>query len=110
MAALSLFFISTAVGIYIIVGIQDISMKKILQEKRYTKKNKFINEINSYITIVFWSILTSIYLAWNFIGYAWYISWILYVVGAFIYYSIIICVTYFINKKFKNIKKKDKNN
>ena len=38
MAALSLFFISIAVGIYIVVGIQEISMEKILQEKRYTKK------------------------------------------------------------------------
>ena len=109
MAALSLFFISIAVGIYIVVGIQEISMEKILQEKRYTKKNKFINEINSYITIVFWSLITGIYLAWSFIGNAWDISWIVYVVGAFIYYSIIICITYFISKNFKNSNKKDKN-
>lgn len=109
MTALSLFLISIAIGMYIVVGIQNISMEKILQEKRYTKKNKFINEIDSYITIVFWSVLTAIYLAWSFIGNAWYISWIVYVVGAFIYYSINICVTYFISKKFKNSNKKDKN-
>lgn len=109
MAALSLLFISVAVGIFIVVGIQDISMEKILQEKKYTPKNKFINEIISYITIVFWSVLTGIYLAWSFIGNDWSISWIIYVVGGFIYYPIIICVTYFISKKFKNINKKDKN-
>ena len=38
MAALSLLFISVAVGIFIVVGIQDISMEKILKEKKYTPK------------------------------------------------------------------------
>lgn len=68
------------------------SMQKLLKEGDYTMEAKRKNRKMGAFSVVYWLILTAIYLAWSFSTNTWDKTWIVYVVGGVIYAAL--CVVW----------------
>lgn len=77
--------------IFIVVGVQNASMQKLLKEGGFTEKEKKRNGIKEVVGFCYWGILTAIYLAWSFLTNHWNISWLVYAIGG-VLFPIVMCI------------------
>ncbi len=67
------------VFLFIVAGVQNASMQKLLKEGEYTPKES--NGIRGAVETIYWGILTAVYLAWSFLTFDWHVTWIIFAVG-----------------------------
>ena len=85
--------------IFIVVGVQNASMQKLLQEGDYSYQEKKRGGVKEAVGFAYWSILSVVYLAWSFLTSQWHITWIALVVGG-VLFPVIMCIcNYFADKK-----------
>ena len=101
MLALMILAISIAVFVFIFVGVRWGSMQKLLGEGEYSEEEKD-SALSEIVGSVYWTLVGAIYLSWSFIGGAWEISWIVFVVGAMIFSPITHICEYIANKNKGN--------
>lgn len=65
------------------------SFDKLLQEGEYSRKKKKEKIASSKVNTIYWSVVTAGYLAYSFISYKWYLSWIIWPVAAVLYPAVI---------------------
>lgn len=84
---LALLMIIAGIGacIFIVVGVQNASMQKLLQEGDFTTKEKKRNGIKEAVSFAYWGVLTAIYLTWSFLTNQWHISWLVYAIGGVLF-------------------------
>ena len=82
MVAVLLVIVGMAVSAFIIVGVRNASMQKLLREGEYTDSAKTSNALQEIVGFAYWGILVASYLAWSFLTSDWHITWIVFVVGA----------------------------
>lgn len=87
-------------SIFIVVGVQNASMQKLLKEGEFTEKEKKRTGIKEVVGFCYWGILTAIYLAWSFLTNNWHISWLVYAVGG-VLFPIVMCICNLIADKQK---------
>lgn len=85
MLAVLMIVAGVGASIFIIAGIQNASMQKLLQEGEYTIKEKRRSAIREGVDYAYWGALTAIYLTWSFLSADWHISWIAFVIGGVLY-------------------------
>ena len=68
-------------------------MQKLLKEGDYTMEAKRKNRKMGAFSVVYWLILTAIYLAWSFSTNTWDKTWIVYVVGGVIYAALCVVLS-----------------
>ena len=80
---LAVLFILVSIGtfIFIVVGIQNASMEKLLKEGEYSEKEKNRNTIREVVGLAYWGIIGSIFIVWSFNADAFDISWVVFVIG-----------------------------
>lgn len=71
--------------IFIVVGVQNASMQKLLKEGEFTEKEKKRSSIKEVVGFCYWGVLTAIYLAWSFLTNHWNISWLVYAIGGVLF-------------------------
>ncbi len=81
MVAVLMILVGIAVFIFIVVGVQQASMEKLLKEGEYAQEQKERNVLLETIGASYWGVLAAIYFAWSFLADAWHISWIVFVIG-----------------------------
>lgn len=81
MLAVMIMIVGIGVSIFIVVGVQNASMQKLLKEGEYTEKEKTKSDICEAVGFAYWGVLTSIYLTWSFLTNHWHISWIVFAAG-----------------------------
>ena len=82
MLCLMLVIVGAGVSIFIVAGVQNASMQKLLCEGDYTKEKKQSNALAETVDSVYWGILVATYLAWSFLSGDWHITWVVFPVGA----------------------------
>lgn len=98
---LSLSMIVAGIGacIFIVVGVQNASMQKLLQEGDYSNQEKKRSGVKEAVGFTYWGILAAIYLAWSFLANQWHISWVALIVGG-VLFPVVMCIcNYFTDKK-----------
>ena len=85
MLTLSMIVAGIGVGIFIVVGVRNASMQKLLQEGDFSKKEKGRSGLKESVGFAYWGILTAIYLAWSFLANHWHISWLIYAIGGVLF-------------------------
>ncbi|MBQ8380762.1 MAG: helix-turn-helix transcriptional regulator [Clostridia bacterium] len=85
MLTLSMIVAGIGVGIFIVVGVRNASMQKLLQEGDFSKKEKGRSGLKETVGFAYWGILTAIYLAWSFLANHWHISWLIYAIGGVLF-------------------------
>ena len=86
-----------AVSLFIMVGVRNASMEKLLQKGDYTAKNKQKEKFTEMVGCIYWGILTAIYLAWSFLAEAWKISWVIFAVGG-VLFPVVLALCNLINR------------
>ena len=85
MLAVLMIVAGTGASIFIVVGIQNASMQKLLQEGDFTTKEKKRNGVKEAVGFAYWGVLTAIYLAWSFLTNQWHISWLVFAIGGVLF-------------------------
>ena len=68
--------------LFIIAGVREASMKKLLREGEFSDKSKKRNALTDTVGTFYWIIVTTVYLAWSFGFNAWDISWVVWPISA----------------------------
>ena len=84
---LTLLMVLVGIGTFafIVVGVQNASMQKLLKEGEYAEKEKSKSGLREAVGFAYWGILTVIYLLWSFLANHWHISWIVFVLGGVLF-------------------------
>ena len=102
MLALLMIVAGIGASIFIVVGIQNASMQKLLKEGEFTEKEKKRMSVKEVVGFCYWGILTAIFLAVSFLTNGWHLSWIIYAVGG-ILFPIVMCIcNYFADRQKKD--------
>ena len=90
-----LIIVGISVGMFIVVGMQNASMQKLLKEGEFTEKEKKRTSVREVVGFCYWGILTAIYLAISFLKNQWHLSWIIFAVGG-VLFPVVMCVCNYI--------------
>ena len=100
-------------SIFIVVGVQNASMQKLLKEGEFTEKEKKRTSVKEAVGFAYWGILTAIFFVWGFLGndgsgisgngwISWRYNWIVFAVGG-ILFPIVMCIcNYFADRQKKD--------
>ena len=80
-------------GVYLIVHACTVwgSFQALLEDGNYSRTKKATGMGNGPdpVAVIYWSIVTAIYLAWGFLGFAWGISWVIWPVAAVLFGAVL---------------------
>ena len=98
---LALLFVTVSLGtaIFIVVGIRNASMQKLLKEGEYTENEKAKASVRDSVGSVYWGIVTAVYLLWSFLSGDWHITWICFVIGGVLSPVVTRMCDYFASKR-----------
>lgn len=96
-----LVIIGIAVYIFISVGVKWASMERLLGEGEFSEKGKAERKTIGAIKIVYWLLVTTIYIVWSFWTNAWGVTWLLWPVAGVIFAALVVIVNVFARKKRK---------
>lgn len=85
-------------GIFIINGVRWASMQKLLKEGEYSLKEKKKSGIKETIGLVYWLVLTAIYLVWSLTTNDWEITCLVFAVGGFLFVALMAICNLFVNR------------
>ncbi len=102
MLAVTMIIAGIGASIFIIVGVQNASMQKLLKEGEYTEKEKTKSGIREAVGFAYWGTLTAIYLTWSFLTNHWHISWIVFAVGGVLFPVVMYLCNYIANTRKKD--------
>ena len=96
MLALLMIVAGIGAGIFIVVGIQNASMQKLLKEGEFTEKEKKRTSVKEAVGYAYWGVLTAIFFIWGFLGndgsgiqgnswISWRYNWIVFAVGGILF-------------------------
>ena len=96
MLALLMIVAGIGAGIFIVVGIQNASMQKLLKEGEFTEKEKKRTSVKEAVGFAYWGVLTAIFFIWGFLGndgsgiqgnswISWRYNWIVFAVGGILF-------------------------
>ena len=85
MLALLMIVAGIGASIFIIVGVQNASMQKLLKEGEFTEKEKKRTSVKEAVGFAYWGVLTAIFLTWSFLTNHWHISWLVYAIGGVLF-------------------------
>jgi len=72
-------------GIFIVAGVQNASIQKLLKEGEFTEKEKKRSRVKEAVGFAYWGILTAIFLTWSFLANHWHLSWLVYAIGGVLF-------------------------
>ena len=91
MLAVTMTIAGAGAFIFILVGVRNASMQKLLQEGDFTNREKKRNGIKEAVGSAYWIVLTAIYLTWSFLSASWEITWVVFAVGG-VLFPVVMCV------------------
>ena len=102
MLVILLIVVGIGTSIFIIVGVQNASLQKLLQEGEFTQKEKKRTSIKEVVEFAYWGVLTAIFLTWSFLTNDWHISWLVYAIGGILFPIVTMLCNLIADKKNKD--------
>ncbi len=83
--------VMAAIGVLLIVRVSIVwgSYQMLLEEEDYSRENKETGRRYGFVYGVYWCLITSVYLAWSFIGDHWRISWIIWPIAGVVFGAVV---------------------
>ena len=85
MLALLMIVAGIGASTFIVVGVQNASMQKLLKEGEFTEKDKKRTSVKEAVGFAYWGVLTAIFLTWSFLTNHCHISWLVYAIGGVLF-------------------------
>ena len=101
MLALLLIVAGIGASIFIVAGVRNASMQKLLHEGEFTEEEKKRTGVKEVVGCCYWGILTAIFLVVSFLTNYWHLSWLIFAVGG-VLFPIVMCLCNFIADKHKD--------
>lgn len=79
---LLLVIVGAGVSLFIVAGVQNSAMQKLLCEGEYAPAEKEKSHISEAVESALWGLIVAGYLAWSFLTGDWRITWIVFPIGA----------------------------
>lgn len=98
MLALTMFLAGVGVAMFIVVGVQNTSMQKLLKEGEFSEKEKTRSKIKGAVGAAYWCLLTAAYLILSFLTNRWDITWLIFAVGG-ILFPVVMSICNYISDK-----------
>ncbi len=89
-------------GMFIVVGVQNASMEKLLKEGEFTDQEKKKTEIKDVVGTCYWGILTAVFLVVSFLTNYWHLTWIIFAVGGLLFPIVMYICACIANKQNKD--------
>ena len=113
MLALLMIVAGIGAGIFIVVGVQNASMQKLLKEGEFSEKEKKRTSVKEVVGFCYWGILTAIFFVWGFLGndgsgiqgngwISWRYNWIVFAVGGILFPIVMRLCNYFADRQKKD--------
>lgn len=102
MLALLIAIVGIAVAMFIVVGVQNASMQKLLKEGEFTESEKKRSALKEVVGFCYWGVLTAIYLAVSFLTGGWHLSWIIFAIGGILFPTVTSVCNYLAVRKKKD--------
>ncbi|MBP3591058.1 MAG: helix-turn-helix transcriptional regulator [Clostridia bacterium] len=102
MLALLIIVAGIGASIFIVVGVQNASMQKLLKEGEFTEKEKKRTSVKEAVGFAYWGVLTAIYLTWSFLTNHWHISWLVFAIGGVLFPIVMMLCNWVADKDKKN--------
>ena len=83
---------------FIVVGVQNTSMQKLLKEGEFSEKEKTRSKIKGAVGAAYWCLLTAAYLILSFLTSRWDITWLIFAVGG-ILFPVVMSICNYISDK-----------
>jgi len=74
--------VGVGVFLFIVVGVRQASMQRLLREGEFSEKEKGRNRTRETVETVYWLLATAIYLGWSFLSNDWNITWVVWPIAA----------------------------
>lgn len=100
--ALLLGVIAIGIGMYIVVGVQNASMLKLLKEGDFSKEENSRKSEEYIVESCYWCTVTAIYLAVSFLTDSWNLTWIIFVIGGLLFPVVAHICEFISNKQNKD--------
>ena len=72
-------------SLFVFSGVKQASMRRILRQGDFSPETKKQNKLKSAVILIYWLVLTAIFLIWSFSADAWDISWMVFAVGGVLF-------------------------
>lgn len=82
MITVTMVIVGIGVALFIVAGIRQASMQKLLKEGEFSQKKKNSEKLSGAVQSVYWLVITAAYLGWSFVTNDWHITWIIWPVAA----------------------------
>ncbi len=99
MLCIMLVVAGAGVVLFIVSGINNASMQKLLQEGEYSKEKKGKIDITGVVSTVYWLLVTAGFLLYSFTTGEWGNSWIIWTVAGVLYAAVVVVCSAFQDKK-----------
>lgn len=100
MLTVTMAIVGIGVTFFVVAGVRQASMQKLLKEGEFSQNKKTSEKLNSAVQSVYWLVVTAAYLGWSFVTGDWHITWIIWPVAA-VLSGIIEVVCNFVGEKDK---------
>lgn len=84
-ACLLLFLVGLGVNLWVRSGTIFDSFQRLLQEDDYSPENKEVHHNISWLSQVYWLVITAIYLSFSFLTFKWHISWMIWPIAGIVF-------------------------
>ncbi len=98
MLGVTMVFAGIGASLFIVAGVQNASMKKLLKEGDYTLEGKRKSAIKDRVGSIYWGIIVAIYLILSFTTEAWKNTWLVFAVGGVLFPVLMAVCDTLINK------------
>ena len=91
MLTVTMFVAGIGSALFIVSGVCNASMQKLLKEGEFAPNEKRKNKIKDTVSEVYWLIATAVYLCWSFLSNDWHITWIVWPIAGIIF-AVVMCL------------------
>lgn len=85
MLSLTIAIVGVGVFLFIVGGVQNASMQKLLKEGDYTPEGKRKSAVKGSVGSAYWALIVAIYLVWSFLTNQWQRTWLVFAIGGILF-------------------------
>lgn len=85
MLAVTIIIAGIGASAFIVVGVRNASMQKLLKEGDYAPKEMKLRGLCEIVGSAWWGVTVAIYLLWSFLSHKWHITWIIFLISGAIF-------------------------
>lgn len=102
MLGVTMLIAGAGVFIFILFGVRNGSMQRLLEEGEFSKDEKQKSGVREAVVFAYWGILTAGYLAWSFLSGDWHLTWLVFAVGGVLFPIVMHACSLILDKRSKN--------